>query len=773
MNKYKIPAIVLGMTVNGLGAARSLARNGVKVYALDSHKDRPAMFTRYAKCLVCPEVQRNEANFRDFLLNLTHKIGGTAVLLPTSDAHNEFVNNNREALEPYLKFAMSPKPIMDQMLNKKGQYLLAKEIGIPIPETYFPQSEEEVKALAQKISYPVILKGLSTGNWRRKFGDKKAVIVKNSQELLDSYIAIHNYDHIEPIIQEIIQGDDTCNYKICAYIDSQGRPLLTFTLQKIRQYPCDFGIGSSVISVWEPKVAELGMKFMLKSGYRGIGSIEFKKDIRENEFKMIEINPRLWAQNSLPDACGQNFALTAYLDIVGEKLEPKTEFKEGIKWIALEEDRTSFKGYHTQGRMSWRQWLKSILTGKRIWATWDWDDPLPFLIATRFGLLPFIKIYAKIKAKMSTHHDQANKKINSNTISLEIIKDSSSFLNLKQTWNALLEQSEIENPYLTYEWLSSWWKAYEKGKTLNIVVFKDNEKIIGLIPLVIAREKFYHLPLKTMKFFADHWGRMDFILTSQKQECLRLFIDWFYSSHSADVMFLSRLPWENENARIFHQLIENKGVRFEKYTLKNSFVRINQTWEEYLATRSKNFAEELKYKQRKIAKKGNVSYERFSVLEDAPAIISSMSEISNQSWKHQDKIGMADTKEGQEFYKQIIQEWGKSGNLNFTTLKIDTKPVAFALRINYKHRYYALETSFNQNYYDYSPGLLVQGFLLQELHKENNVKEYELGETDSHKSRWTDDYKEEVKFILYHKNTYSSLLFYLRKFALGRKGQTS
>ncbi|MBI5874088.1 MAG: hypothetical protein HZB36_08160 [Candidatus Omnitrophica bacterium] len=395
--KYEIPAIVLGMTANGLGVVRSLARGGVRVYALDSYGKRPGMSTRYAKCLICPDVQKDPQGFKDFLEGLLKKLGGTAVLLPTSDAHNEFINAYRDALDPGLKFAMTDKAMMDELLDKKGQYHLAIEADVPMPQTFFPQDIVEVKAIAPRMNYPVILKGLTTGPWRKKFGDKKAVIVNNPGELISVYQEIHDLAHIEPIIQEIIKGDDSRHYKICVYMDKAGKPLLTFTLRKIRQYPCDFGIGCSVESIWVPEVAELGLKFFNKIGYYGVGSIEFKKDLRDETFKMIELNPRLWAQNSLPDACGQNFSLTAYLDILGEKVTPKTEFQEGVKWIAFDEDRTSFKGYHAQGRMSWGAWLKSILTGRRIWATWVWDDPMPFLKAVKFGLLPFEKVLLRLR----------------------------------------------------------------------------------------------------------------------------------------------------------------------------------------------------------------------------------------------------------------------------------------------------------------------------------------------------------------------------------------
>ena len=119
--KYKSPAIVLGMSVNGLGVVRSLGREGIKVFALDSDANKPHMRTRYATCLVCPEAQKNPEELKDFLLRLARENGGTAVLFPTSDIFNAFVHRYRNELMPELIFSLPISTLMNKLLDKKGQ----------------------------------------------------------------------------------------------------------------------------------------------------------------------------------------------------------------------------------------------------------------------------------------------------------------------------------------------------------------------------------------------------------------------------------------------------------------------------------------------------------------------------------------------------------------------------------------------------------------------------------------------------------------------------
>ena len=63
------PAIILGMTANGLSVARSLGRKGIPVIGIDSNRRQPGMFSRYCKHLVCPNVIEKEDDFLDFLIN--------------------------------------------------------------------------------------------------------------------------------------------------------------------------------------------------------------------------------------------------------------------------------------------------------------------------------------------------------------------------------------------------------------------------------------------------------------------------------------------------------------------------------------------------------------------------------------------------------------------------------------------------------------------------------------------------------------------------------
>src|SRR5207245_547909 len=112
--------------------------------------------------------------------------------------------------------------------------------------------------------------------------------------------------------------------------DVEGQPLVHFTKRKLRQYPVTFGWGCFHETAWEPEAAELGLRFFQGIGLRGLGNVEFKRDVRDGRLKLIECNPRLTAANELVRLAGHDFARLAYERAAGRDGPTMGSFREGL-----------------------------------------------------------------------------------------------------------------------------------------------------------------------------------------------------------------------------------------------------------------------------------------------------------------------------------------------------------------------------------------------------------------------------------------------------------
>ena len=68
-------------------------------------------------------------------------------------------------------------------------------------------------------------------------------------------------------------------------------------------------------------------------GFTGLSGMEFKLDVRDNQFKLIEVNPRPVHVQQLFRAAGINLTYLVYLDLTGGFLEDEYRYEPGVYGI--------------------------------------------------------------------------------------------------------------------------------------------------------------------------------------------------------------------------------------------------------------------------------------------------------------------------------------------------------------------------------------------------------------------------------------------------------
>jgi D-aspartate ligase len=377
------PAVVLGMSETGLGVARSLGRNGIRVIGLDCRKD-VGHYSRYVQGRLCPDPLAEESAFVDHLLSLAQAENAKPVLFITADGFLRVVSRNRPSVEAHFLVNLPDSLLLDGILDKRTQYGFARRAGVDVPSTFVPGTAAELEEAAARMAFPVFVKPADVNMWRRMVSPTLKGFQARDRHELRAVAGKLMDEGVPLVVQEIVPGPDTNHYKFCCYVSRSGEMLLSFTLQKLRQNPIRFGVGSLVESVRVEELQEVGERLFHGLGYRGVGSAEFKRDERDGILRLIEINPRYWQQNALADRCGLNFPLENYRDVTGQERGPSREFAPGVKWLNVYMDFDSFLAYRREGALTLRHWLRG-LRGPKVLSDLTWDDPVPALYELRFG----------------------------------------------------------------------------------------------------------------------------------------------------------------------------------------------------------------------------------------------------------------------------------------------------------------------------------------------------------------------------------------------------
>lgn len=366
-------AILLGGLANALSVARSLGRNGIRVYVLNDPTSH-VRFSRYCRWLSIPWKGNDERTWSDFLLSPRARKYHGAVLLACSDAGIRTIARNRDALaERFLLDESNPVAQLD-MLNKLSTYERATAAGVPTPRYWQVNRRQDLLDWKDQLVFPLIVKPL----WSHLFAlGGKFFWANDFNELLQRYQTV-NQAGIEVMLVEKIPGPDTLLCSYYTYLDEHGTPLFHFTKRVIRRYPENMGEACCHITDWNPEVRDLSLKLFRAAGLRGLANAEFKRDQRDGQLKLIECNARFTAANCLVDECGFDLGMFVYNRAVGRPQRSLTHYRRGVGlWYPLADFR-AYLELRRQGKITFPQWLASLMHPSIV-PHFRWHDPLPTL----------------------------------------------------------------------------------------------------------------------------------------------------------------------------------------------------------------------------------------------------------------------------------------------------------------------------------------------------------------------------------------------------------
>ncbi len=370
-------ALIIEGHIQGLSNVRALGEMGVPVYVADCTCCL-AQYSRYCtKSFRCPPFLSEE--FIPFLIYIGQSENLSNWLIMASNDHIvEQLSKHKEELIPYYSIVVPDYDDLINIVNKKKLSSIASAVGTHVPKYC---SSHDLKA-AQLLRYPVLIKGC-TGLSFYKNIHKKAIVADSFSNLLNETKKIDT--SVDYFIQEEIHNKEGIVISFtCFSID--GTIKSYWMGNKLREHPIRYGTATFAQSVYIPELVTEAKPLIAKLSYTGICEIEFMLDERDNQYKLIEINPRTWLWVGLAKSCGCNYAQMLYNYVNNIPTIFPDNYKTGYKWVNLLTDIPYAIKAITQKKLSPREYFKSF-HGHIVHAVWCWSDILPGLI------LPFLSFH--------------------------------------------------------------------------------------------------------------------------------------------------------------------------------------------------------------------------------------------------------------------------------------------------------------------------------------------------------------------------------------------
>lgn len=322
MNPYP-PVLLLGADENeSLPVLANLHRHGVRVTAAAPRRISMGLFSRYpCRRLISPDPNAEPEAFIDWVeaqvkgrdYPVTMVCGETATWL-MAQAH--------ERLAPYTKIPIVDVSRFYLCRDKSRTMKEAERLGIPIPRTWYPD-DAGIDAVAGDIpAYPVVLKPCISN------GARGISYPKNAEELKALYEKTRAV-YKQCIVQEFIPHHGM-QYKAEIILDAERHILVRGVYDKPRYYPPTGGSSTLNSTVDRPDIVELAIRFLQGIGWYGMGDCDFIVDPRDNQPKLMEVNPRFTRSIKILVEAGLDYPFILYCVAIGKPVAPQTEYRKGL-----------------------------------------------------------------------------------------------------------------------------------------------------------------------------------------------------------------------------------------------------------------------------------------------------------------------------------------------------------------------------------------------------------------------------------------------------------
>ncbi len=388
--KENVGAVVIGGDHPGLAIARSLGPRGIPVFVIDDQHSI-SKFSRYTTRVVRVNDLRDPQKTVDSVLEIGRRYGlKDWVLFPTRDETVMAFSRYRQRLAEFFRVTTPEWESTRHVWDKYNTYKLAEQIGIPSPRTWNVHSKEELQSLYSRL--PLAIKPAIKENFFYATGAKawRAETPEQLNALFDA--AAHNIQMSEIMIQEIIPGDGNCQLSYCAFFrDGSAHSILT--AKRLRQHPREFGRAATYVETADlPEIEELSQRFLRAINFYGLVEVEFKQDPRDGQYKLLDVNARVWGFHGLGQVAGVDFPYLLFADQLGRPAEP-SRGRAGVGWLRLLTDVPTSMSAIFRGYLSISSYIESIQR-TQVESVFSWRDPLPSV--AEFALLPYI-----LKRKLS------------------------------------------------------------------------------------------------------------------------------------------------------------------------------------------------------------------------------------------------------------------------------------------------------------------------------------------------------------------------------------
>lgn len=346
----------------------------------------------------------------------------------------------------------------------------------------------------------------------------------------------------------------------------------------------------------------------------------------------------------------------------------------------------------------------------------------------------------------------------------------SDFEALRTDWNRLLGRTPDANPFLSHEWLHSWWMSYRPHARLMILLARRGGELVGIAPLMLQITRLMALPLRTVRFVGDGTWESDHMNVLVDATCQQAVLRAFCSQLDAigwDLLELNQLP---QRSSVTSDLLALIGARWPVVRIEEvacPFALLPDKADDVMKRLPSRMRSSLRASQRRLAAEHTLWFGEHSQEGNLADGLAALYVNHASRWAAKGQVGVFVDSRKRELYERVSRLFMERGWLRFYYLRLDDKVVAQQFCFEYGNRVMLLQEGFDFAWAKENVGNLLRLMVFEHLAGQGGKIYDFLAGTSRHKATWSTGTDFDLR-VLCVKRSLRGQLYRLARAVIGR-----
>jgi len=335
------------------------------------------------------------------------------------------------------------------------------------------------------------------------------------------------------------------------------------------------------------------------------------------------------------------------------------------------------------------------------------------------------------------------------------ISTDNDFFALHDEWNKLVDESECQSIFLTWEWLYTWWQHFHAEKKLWIVEVRDEtDRLVGLGPFYIQKNR---LHIRSVRFLGNDQmtaaDLLDVIVHPDHSEVIRraIFLMLQHYRSSWDIIILSEID-EHSPTVAEAESIARRFKYFECTNPKETcpVIHLPADYEQFIGNLGSRSRRNIRNFRKRLIMEQGVNYDKLNGTHPVQSAVAALHTLHLRRHEQIFKYSALQHQQFRDFQLDATRQLNLMNRVTFHALHQKENTLAMCCCLTYKNQLFFYQGGFESNLVpkNISIMLVLLDFCIQDAIAQGIYKIHLLRGESNFKNQFTATHARTVSIVL-------------------------